>query len=73
MKDNTVFLLITAMLKNFHLYALDGTTPYVKALKNTSRQKSFIFHFINVPAKRTRSGRYTLNLYTKGTTIRTSL
>ena len=68
MKDNTVFLLITAMLKNFYLYVLNGITPYVKSLNKNSRLKNFIFHFINVPAKWIKSGRrYILNLYTRRT------
>ena len=68
MKDNTVFLLITAMLKNFYLYVLKGIAPYVRSFNENSRLKNFIFHFINVPAKWIKSGRRSiLNLYTSRT------
>lgn len=43
MKDNTVILLIIAMLSMFW--------EKLRFMKNTSRLKSFIFYFINGPAK----------------------
>ena len=64
MEDNTVFLLITAMLKNIYLYILEGIAPYVKSLDANSRVKNFIFHFIAVIAKWIKSGRrYIFKLY----------
>lgn len=68
LKENTVFMLVTAMLKNFYLYLMTNISEKVKALKKTSRLKSFLRHFICVPAKWICSGRQNiLNLYTDRT------
>ena len=63
--ENMVFMLVTAMLKNFYLYLIRDISEKVKPLKKTSRLKAFILHFICVPAKWIRTGRQNvLNLYT---------
>ena len=63
--ENMVFMLVTAMLKNFYLYLLRSISEKVKPLKKTSRLKAFILHFVSVPAKWIRTGRQNvLNLYT---------
>ena len=63
--ENMVFMLVTAMLKNFYLYLLQSISEKVGPLKRTSRLKAFILHFISVPAKWIRTGRQNvLNLYT---------
>lgn len=65
LRENTVFMLVTAMLKNFYLYLIRGISEKVKPLRKTSRLKAFILHFISVPAKWIRTGRRNvLNLYT---------
>ena len=66
MNENTVFMLITAMLKNFFLYLTQTLSGSVKAIRKTSRLKKVILHFICVPAKWVRSGRRNiLKLYTE--------
>ncbi|MGP1446590.1 MAG: IS1380 family transposase [Candidatus Limimorpha sp.] len=63
--ENMAFMMVTAMLKNFHLYLIRRISEKVKPLKKTSRLKSFILHFVSVPAKWVRTGRRNvLNLYT---------
>ena len=63
--ENMVFMLVTAMLKNFYLYLVRHICEKVHPLKKTSRLKTFILHFISVPAKWIRTGRQNvLNLYT---------
>lgn len=66
MNENTVFMLITAMLKNFFLYLTQTLSGSVKAIRKTSRLKKVLLHFICVPAKWVRSGRRNiLKLYTE--------
>lgn len=66
LKENTVFLLVTAILKNFYLYLLSIICPKMKKLDPSCRLKRFIRWFVSVPAKWTRSSRMNiLNLYTK--------
>ena len=68
MAENMVFMMVTAMLKNFYLYLIRHISEKVKPLKKTSRLKAFILHFISVPAKWVRTGRRNvLNLYTNKT------
>ena len=63
MSENMVFMMVTAMLKNFYL--VRHISEKVKPLKKTSRLKAFILHFVSVPAKWVRTGRRNvLNLYT---------
>ena len=66
MNENTVFMLITAMLMNFFLYLTQTLSGSVKAIRKTSRLKKVLLHFICVPAKWVRSGRRNiLKLYTE--------
>ncbi len=68
MAENMVFMMVTAMLKNFYLYLIRHISDKVKPLKKTSRLKAFILHFVSVPAKWVRTGRQNvLNLYTNKT------
>lgn len=48
LKENTVFLLITA---NFFTCIVSKVTKVFKEIKNVSRIKRFVFRFIAVPAK----------------------
>ena len=64
MGENTVFLLLTALIRNFCKFIM--ARPDVKrfGLKATSRIKVFVFKFISVPAKWVRTSRlYVLNIY----------
>lgn len=66
LKENTVFLLVTAMLKNFYMYLLDTLKNGIDGIDMKCRLKRFIRHFMIVPAKWIKSGRcQVLNLYTK--------
>ena len=66
MNENTVFMLFTAMLKNYFLYLTQTLSRSIKAIKKTSRLKKVLFHFICVPAKWIKSGRKNiLKLYTQ--------
>ena len=68
MAENMVFMMVTAMLKNFYHYLIRNISEKVKPLKKTSRLKAFILHFVSVPAKWVRTGRQNvLNLYTNKT------
>ena len=68
MAENMVFMMVTAMLKNFYLYLVRHISEKVKPLKKTSRLKAFILHFVSVPAKYVRTGKQNvLNLYTNKT------
>ena len=68
MAENMVFMMVTAMLKNFYLYLVGHISDKVKPLEKTSRLKAFILHFVSVPAKWVRTGRQNvLNLYTNKT------
>lgn len=69
MNENTVFMLLTAMIKNFYLYLVSLLADLgVQDLKPTSRVKRLIFTFIVVPAKWIKTARaWTLNLYTNRT------
>lgn len=66
MEDNTVFLLFTAMLKNFYQYLLSKISRVFPSLDMKSRLKRFVFAFIVIPAKWVCVARqWTLNIYTK--------
>lgn len=51
LEENMVFVLVTAMLKNFYLYLIGTLSDKIKPLSETSRLMSFMLHFICVPAK----------------------
>ena len=65
MAGNTVFLLLTAIIRNFYKFLIDRLDTKAFGLKKTSRIKAFGFKFISVPAKWIRTARhYELNIYT---------
>ena len=65
MAENTVFLLLTAMIRNFYKFLMGRLDTKAFGLKKTSRIKAFVFRFISVPAKWIRTARhYQLNIYT---------
>ena len=66
MAENTVFLLLTALIYNFYKTIISKLDTKAFGLKETSRIKAFVFSFISVPAKWVRTSRqYVLNIYTE--------
>ena len=66
LNENTVFLIATAILKNFYLYFLDVLRGRAEGVGCSTRIKRFVRRFVAVLAKWTRSGRMdVLTLYTK--------
>ena len=65
MAENTVFLLLTTIIRKFYKFFMGKLDTTAFGLKNTSRIKAFVFKFISVPAKWIRTARhYELNIYT---------
>ena len=65
MAENTVFLLLTALIRNFYKFLMGRLDTKAFGLKKTSRIKAFVFKFISVPAKWIRTAKhYQLNIYT---------
>ena len=65
MNENTVFLIITAMAKNFYNYFVEIVSKVFSDIKPTTRLKRFIFRFISVAGKWIYTGRqWVLKLYT---------
>jgi len=65
MAENTVFLLLTALIRNFYKAIIQRLDVKKFGLNATSRIKAFVFRFISLPAKWIRtSRRYVLNIYT---------
>ena len=65
MAENTVFLLLTAIIRNFYKLLMGRLDTKAFGLKKTSRIKAFVLKFISVPAKWIRTARhYELNIYT---------
>ena len=65
MAENNVFLLLTALIRNFYKAIIQRLDVKRFGLKATSRIKAFVFRFVSVPAKWIRtSRRYVLNIYT---------
>ena len=65
MAENTMFLLLTALIRNFYKFLMDRLDTKAFGLKKTSRIKTFVFKFISVPAKWIRTARqFQLNIYT---------
>ena len=65
MAENTVYLLLTALIRNFYKAIIQRLDVKKFGLNTTSRIKAFVFRFISVPAKWIRtSRRYVLNIYT---------
>ena len=64
MAQNTVFLLMTALIRNFYKAIMQRLKPHEFGLRATSRIKTFVFKFISVPAKWIKtSRRHVLNIY----------
>ena len=73
MAENTVFLLLTALIRNFYKFLMGRQDTKAFGLKKTSRIKAFVFKFISVPAKWIRTARlYQLNIYTHSSTRTTN-
>ena len=65
MAEYTVFLLLTALIRNFYKAIIQRLDVKRFGLNATSRIKAFVFKFISVPAKWIKtSRRYVLNIYT---------
>lgn len=65
LEENTVYMLITAMCRNFYLYFLEKLSKKIPFLENTFRLKKFIFRFVVVPYKWIKKGgQKTLKLFT---------
>ena len=65
MAPNTVFLLMTAIIRNFYKAIIQKMDVKKFGLKHASRIKTFVFKFISVPAKWIRMARQdVLNIYT---------
>lgn len=68
MKSNTVFLIMSAMMKNFYNYFIEKVSAVFEDIASTSRIKRFIFKFICVAGKWIRQSRqWKLRLYTDRT------
>lgn len=66
MRHNTVYLILTAMIKNFYNYFIAIVSKVFDDIPATSRLKKFIFRFITVPGKWVRQSRqWKLRLYTE--------
>jgi hypothetical protein len=65
MAANTVYLILTAMLKNFYNYLVEKVSVVFTDILPTSRLKRFIFRFIAVAGRYVYRGRqWILQLYT---------
>ena len=65
MAENTVFLMLTALIRNFYKFLMGRLDTKAFGLKKTSRIKAFVFKFISVPVKWIKTARhYQLNIYT---------
>ena len=66
MAENTVFLILTALVHNFYKTIMKNKGMKEFGLESTSRIKAFVFKFITVPAKWIKTSRaYVLNIYTQ--------
>lgn len=66
MAENTVFLVLTALIRNFYKAVMQKLDVKKFGLKQTSRMKTFVFRFITVPAKWIRASRQSvLNIYSR--------
>lgn len=63
--QNTVYLLLTALIRNVYGFVIDRLSDKLEYLQPTYRLKKFIFRFITVPAKWIhRARQWWLKLYT---------
>ena len=67
MAQNIVFLLMTALIRNFYKAIMQRLKTHEFGLRATSRIKTFVFKFISVPANPAKwiktSRRHVLNIY----------
>ncbi|MBW6499897.1 MAG: IS1380 family transposase [Bacteroidales bacterium] len=65
MNENTAYLIIMAMAKNFYNYFVEKVAKYFEGILPTTRLKRFIFRFISVAGKWIYTGRqWVLKLFT---------
>lgn len=57
LQENTVYMILTAMCRNFYLIILEKISKLVPFVKSNFRLKKFIFRFMTVPFKWIRRGR----------------
>ena len=50
MAENTVFMLLTALIRNFYKFLMERLDAKAFGLKKNNRIKAFVFKFISVPA-----------------------
>ena len=63
--QNTVFLLMAALVRNFYKAIMQRLATQKIGLRPTSRVKTFVFKFVSVPPKWIKaSRRHVLNIYT---------
>ena len=66
MAQNTVFLLMTALIRNFYKAIMQRLDTKKFGLRINSRIKTFVFKFVSVPAKWIKTSRqHVLNIYTE--------
>mgnify|MGYP003663523747 FL=1 len=66
LQENTVYMVLTAMCRNFYLIILEKISKLVPFVKPYFRLKKFIFRFVTVPFKWIRRGRQKiLKLFTE--------
>lgn len=66
MAENAVFLILTALIRNFYQLLISRHDLKAYGLKATSRVKAFVFRFVTVPAKWVKTARqYVLNIYSE--------
>ena len=71
MAENTVFLILTAIIRNFHLWLMSPLRHKEFGLSPRNRIKAFVFKFICVPAKWIWTARqWMMNIYTQNTAYR---
>ncbi len=65
-EENTVYMLIMAMCRNFYIYLLEIFSKKTSFVETSFRLKKFIFRFVTVPFKWIRRSRQNiLKLYTE--------
>ena len=65
MNENTSFMILMAMAKNFYNYFVEKVSKVFTNIKPTTRLKGFIFRFISVAGKWVFKARqWVLKLYT---------
>lgn len=71
MAENTVFLILTAIIRNFYLWLMSRLRHKEFGLSPRKRIKAFVFKFICVPAKWIWTARqWMMNIYTQNTAYR---